>query len=148
MISNRRWQARNEIRRLGLTESVQLLGPLRQDRVRKRMQHSACFVLPCVQAADGNVDALPTVLLEAQACGCPVISTRISGVPEIIEDGVQGYVIDSPHDIGLLRQSMERLADVDERARFSAAASKLGPRLTMQTHTEQIINLYRDLVKR
>ncbi|MBI4717174.1 MAG: glycosyltransferase [Planctomycetes bacterium] len=97
-----------EIERLGLAGSVKLLGSIREDRVRELMQRSACFVLPCVQARDGNVDALPTVLLEAMACGCPVISTRLSGVPEIIESQTSGLLVE-PGDEGGLAEAMHRV---------------------------------------
>jgi glycosyltransferase involved in cell wall biosynthesis len=102
---------RQEIKRLGLSKSVELLGALRQDRIREQMQRATCLVLPCVQAADGNVDALPTVLLEAQACGCPVISTRISGVPEIIEDGISGRLAEPGDETGLAMCIRDVLCD-------------------------------------
>jgi colanic acid/amylovoran biosynthesis glycosyltransferase len=83
-----------EIARLNLKSHVHLLGPLRQNQVRAHLQRSSCFVLPCVQARDGNVDALPTVLLEALACECPAISTRLSGIPEIIDEGTSGQLVE------------------------------------------------------
>jgi len=57
------------------------------------MRTASLVVLPCVVAADGNVDALPTVLLEAMACGLPVVSTALSGIPEIVADGETGYLV-------------------------------------------------------
>jgi len=99
---------RERIERLGLREQVKLVGPLKQDEVRQRLQQAGCFALPCLQAADGNVDALPTVLLEALACGCPAVSTRISGVPEIIESGVSGLLVE-PGDDQALAAAIRRL---------------------------------------
>lgn len=81
------------IRDEGLKDHVRLLGPLEQEQVRRKMQSAACFALPCVQAADGNMDALPTVLLEAMACGCPCISTSLSGIPEIITHESSGLLV-------------------------------------------------------
>ncbi|TWT40451.1 Capsular glucan synthase [Phycisphaerae bacterium RAS1] len=106
-----------EIERLGLEQHVKLLGPLQQDAVRSQMQQATCFVLPCIRAADGNVDALPTVLLEAMACGCPSISTAIGGVPEIIEDGVSGRVVEPGRPVLLADaiQSVVRDAEIAER---------------------------------
>jgi glycosyltransferase involved in cell wall biosynthesis len=99
---------REEIERRKLNDRVTLLGPLRQQQVRARMQRAGCLVLPCARARDGNVDALPTVLLEAMACGCPVVSTRISGVPEIIEDGVSGRVVE-PGDATALAEAISQI---------------------------------------
>ncbi len=95
-----------QIRSLGLRDHVSLVGAMRQDEVRSAMQRAACFVLPCVQAKDGNVDALPTVLLEAMACGCPTVSTILSGIPEIIENDVSGMLVEV--------ESVERLASAME----------------------------------
>lgn len=92
---------RAEIQRHDLKSHVELLGPVRQDQVRGHLQSSASFVLPCIQARDGNIDALPTVLLEAQGCECPAISTRLSGIPEIIENGVSGLLVNPGDEVEL-----------------------------------------------
>jgi glycosyltransferase involved in cell wall biosynthesis len=99
---------RHEIARLDLGLQVHLCGPLPQHEVRRLLAESACCVLPCVQAGDGNVDALPTVLLEGMASGCPCISTRLSGIPEIIEDGVSGLLV-APADVPGLGAAIGRM---------------------------------------
>ncbi len=102
---------REEIQRHGLTSQVELTGSLRQDDVRELMQTASCCVLPCVAARDGNVDALPTVLLESLASGCPSVSTRLSGVPEIIEHGVSGLLVEPGDVAGLTEAIREILTD-------------------------------------
>jgi len=97
-----------EIRRAKLASHVELTGPLEQACVRDLMQRATCFALPCVQARDGNVDALPTVLLESLASGCPSVSTRLSGIPEIIEDGLSGLLV-PPGDDAALAQAIGRI---------------------------------------
>jgi len=82
-----------EIARANLTSLVELAGPLEQGEVRDLMQRATCFALPCIEAKDGNVDALPTVLLESLASGCPSVSTALSGIPEIIEHDVSGLLV-------------------------------------------------------
>lgn len=104
-----------EIRKHRLGDQVQLLGPLRQDEVRTWMQRSACFALPCVEAKDGNIDALPTVLLESLACGCPSVSTRLSGIPEILEDGESGLLVE-PGDDHALAEALRRVLEDKELA--------------------------------
>ncbi len=95
------------IKDLGLKNVVKLIGALEQNDVRKKMQQASCFALPCVRAKDGNVDALPTVLLESLACGCPTVSTMLSGIPEIIEDGISGLLIE-PGDVQGLASAIEK----------------------------------------
>jgi glycosyltransferase involved in cell wall biosynthesis len=85
---------KQEIERSGLKSHVAVTSPLPHEEVRKKMRRYSCFVLPCVRAKDGNMDGIPNVVLEALACGCPSISTRLSGVPEIIEDRATGLLVE------------------------------------------------------
>jgi glycosyltransferase involved in cell wall biosynthesis len=78
---------------LGLLPHVRIAGALDQGAVRELMQRATLLCLPCIVGADGNRDALPTVLLEAQACGLPCISTPVSGVPEILDQGRAGLLV-------------------------------------------------------
>ncbi len=105
------------IKELNLKPVVKLVGALEQNEVRKKMQQASCFALPCVRAKDGNVDALPTVLLESLACGCPTVSTKLSGIPEIIEDGQSGLLVD-PGDAQGLAQAIEKTL-VDQQLALS-----------------------------
>ncbi len=108
---------RKQIAKRGLEGAVELTGPLPQQKVCELIQRAGCFVLPCIEAADGNMDALPTVLLEAMAAGCPVISNALSGVPEIIEDGVSGRLV-SPGDDKALAQAIRDVVTDDSLARL------------------------------
>lgn len=99
---------RAQINAAGLESDVELVGALTQDAVRDLMFRSTVFCLPCRRADDGNQDALPTVLLEALACGVPVISTRLSGIPEIIEDESDGVLV-NPGAVPELAVMLERL---------------------------------------
>ncbi len=98
------------IRERGLESRVFLEGPLDQDRVRDLLRRAAVVALPCCVGEDGNQDALPTVLLEAIAVGTPAVSTRISGIPEIVRDGVTGFNV-AEKDPDALAQAIERLLD-------------------------------------
>lgn len=99
-----------EIRKLGLQGVIRLVGAWPQERVAQALSHATLFVLPCVEAKDGNMDALPTVLLEAMAAGCPCVSTRLSGIPEIIVDEQSGLLV-APEDDASLAKSIGRLLD-------------------------------------
>ncbi len=84
---------REQIATAGLTNIFTLSGPLPQHEVINRLARSALFALPCVTEAGGGMDNLPTVIMEAMAAGLPVVSTPIGGVPEMVEDGVTGFLV-------------------------------------------------------
>lgn len=99
-----------QIERLGLGGRVRLLGPLTQEEVRGLVQRAHVFAAPCVPTADGNIDGLPTVVLEAMASGTPVIATSVTGLPEVIRDGDTGILL-PPGDVRALASALEECAD-------------------------------------
>jgi glycosyltransferase involved in cell wall biosynthesis len=99
-------QAQIDAARLG--DVVQLLGPRSQTEVRHLLASAAVFVLPCVPEAGGGSDNLPTVIMEAMMCGLPVISTRLAGVPEMIQHGENGLLV-APRNPPALAMAMEQL---------------------------------------
>lgn len=74
------------IEQLDLSNEVTMLGPLTQKEVTELNRRADVFVAPCVPAEDGNMDGLPTVVLEAMAIGTPVIATNVTGLPEVITE--------------------------------------------------------------
>jgi len=59
------------------------------------------FALPCVVGSDGNRDGLPVVIVEALACGLPVVSTPITGIPEVVRHLHNGLIVPSGDPIAL-----------------------------------------------
>ena len=66
------------------------------------------FVLPCQKDKNGDMDGIPVVLMESMLSGVPVLTTRISGIPELVEDGVTGLLCE-PHDVECLAMKIESL---------------------------------------
>lgn len=117
------------IRRLGLGSEgegdvrVRLLGARPQGEVARRMAEAEVFVLPSVVAPDGQMEGLPVVLMEALAARRPVVTTRLSGIPELVEDGVTGLLVE-PGDAPALAAALERLLDDRRLARRLAEAGR------------------------
>lgn len=84
---------RSRISELHLHDHVRLMGAMTQDALREVYRRADVFALPCQVTADGDRDGFPNVLAEAMACGVPVVSTGISGIPEMIDDGVHGLLV-------------------------------------------------------
>ncbi|MBG6225412.1 glycosyltransferase involved in cell wall biosynthesis [Arthrobacter sp. CAN_A2] len=72
---------------LDLADDVTLLGPKTQEEVVALLRWADVFVAPCVVAEDGNMDGLPTVLLEAMATGVPCIASDVTGISEVFDSG-------------------------------------------------------------
>lgn len=105
-------QLRQKVEQLGLTQQVTMPGPLTQEEVRQLLRSSDVFVAPCVPAGDGNMDGLPTVVLEAMACGAPVVTTSVTGLPEVIRNGETGLLLE-PGDVPALADALVSIADGD-----------------------------------
>jgi glycosyltransferase involved in cell wall biosynthesis len=104
-----------QIERAELGGVVHLAGPQAQSEVRRRLARAQLFVLACISEVGGGSDNLPTVIMEAMACGVPVISTRLAGVPEMIENGVDGRLVE-PRDPAALAEAMQQLLSTPAQA--------------------------------
>jgi colanic acid/amylovoran biosynthesis glycosyltransferase len=103
-------QLRAQIEESGLKELVQLPGAKPQHELRGRLAGASVFVLPSVPEAQGGMDNLPTVIMEAMATGLPVISTTIGGIPEMVVDNETGFLVE-PHDIVALAGAIEKVTN-------------------------------------
>ena len=99
-----------QICKLGLEDVVTLCGALPHQAVIDKYKQATLFALPCVVQADGERDGIPNVILEALAMELPVVSTRHSGIPEVIEDGVNGLLV-PPEEERLLADALAQLLD-------------------------------------
>ena len=87
---------------------VELTGALPHDQVLAHYAAATAFALPCVVASDGDRDGIPNAILEAMATGLPVVSTPVSGIPEVIETEVTG-LLSPPGDARSLAEALRRL---------------------------------------
>lgn len=108
-------------RRLGIAGRIAWHGAEPQERVVAAYRAADLFVLTPVVAADGDRDGLPNVLVEAQSQGLAVVASKISAVPELIEDGINGVLV-PPGDPGAIALALARLiGDPATRERLGQA---------------------------
>lgn len=94
----------------GLTDCVKLLGVVFQEELKDYLNKTDIFVLPCIKAEDEDMDGIPNSLMEAMAMEIPVISTTLSGIPELIEDHRTGLLV-PPNDETALANAICTLLD-------------------------------------
>jgi colanic acid/amylovoran biosynthesis glycosyltransferase len=79
---------------LGLAERCTFSGARDQTHVRARLANAHVLVQPSLVQKNGDTEGLPTTLIEAAACGVTMVGTRVAGVPDLVEDGVTGFLAD------------------------------------------------------
>ena len=110
-----------QARDLRLDSRIEWLGGLPQSAVLAQYRDADLFVLPSRISADGDRDGLPNVLMEAQSQGLACLSTRISGIPELVLHGESGWLVEQQSS-DQLGQALQRLiTDPDLRARLAQA---------------------------
>jgi UDP-glucose:(heptosyl)LPS alpha-1,3-glucosyltransferase len=119
---------------LGVAARVHFAGPLRE--VTEAYAAADAFVLPTLY------DPFPNVVLEAMACGLPVVTSTKSGGAELIEEGVNGFVCDAL-DVGQLRAAMQRLEAPAAREAMGAQARTRVEPFTLQRMADRYLELYR-----
>ena len=98
------------VKSYGLEQCVELAGAMPLDGVYAALSEADVFVLLCEIGPSGYRDAFPTVILEAMAAGLPVLSTSLSGIPEMVLDGVTGTLV-RERDVEGATQALECLLE-------------------------------------
>ncbi|MHC4424770.1 MAG: glycosyltransferase family 4 protein [Planctomycetota bacterium] len=111
-----------QIRQSGLENHVVLLGPMANDQIAPLFNKACLFCMPCVKTPNGDMDGIPVAMMEAMACEVPVVSTRISGIPEIVRHNVNGLLVDEKEPDALAKAVGTLLSNPDKIRRFGCAA--------------------------
>jgi glycosyltransferase involved in cell wall biosynthesis len=131
------------ITRLGLADDVMLAGEHPQEALLPVFQQAALFALTPFVTADGDRDGVPNVLVEAMACGVPVVSTAVAGIPELVRHNENGLLV-APHDVPALAEALAALLrDAPRRARLGAAARQtVVDRFDLRVAAQQLAGLF------
>src|SRR5439155_15650315 len=127
-------------RSLHVFDRVRFVGP--SNDVYSYYRAAEFFVLPT------RHDPCSLVVLEALAMGLPVISTKQNGATEVMEQGVDGFILEDASQIDELGDGMRQLSDPAIRARISAACISRRERLSFERHMEQLMRIYQTASER
>ncbi|HEX8053493.1 MAG TPA: glycosyltransferase family 4 protein [Thermoleophilaceae bacterium] len=128
--------------RRGVAEHVDFVGPVGQDRLRAFYERADVFALPSF------AEGLPIVLMEAMATGLPVVASRITGIPELVEEGVSGVLV-VPGDGADLTGALERLLrePAERRAEMGAAGrAKVLAEFDVERTARELLAVYEERI--
>ena len=137
-----------QIQACDLEDRVTLAGPLLQGEVIAAYLKHDVFVLGATVAADGDKDGIPVVLMEAGAMGLPVISTPVSGIPELVRHEETGLLV-APGDSAGLAEAIATLAgDPARRTRLGRNTRALvQAEFNVESSAEELAGLFRDTIR-
>ncbi len=134
---------------LGVPDCVHFTGWQDQRRVADCLSDSHLVVAPSVTAADGDEDAPVNVLKEAMATGRPVVATRHGGIPELVDDGVSGFLVPE-RDADALAERIEYLVNRPDvwPAMGAAGCARVARDYDLKLLNDRLVEAYRDLLRR
>jgi ABC-type multidrug transport system fused ATPase/permease subunit/glycosyltransferase involved in cell wall biosynthesis len=138
-------ELRKRIVHHGLEAQVKIAGPTTQDNLLREYQRATVFCLPCRVLENGDRDGIPNVLMEAMSCGLPIVTTEVSGIPELIRNGVNGLLV-PPDDVPSLTRALLCLYD-DPRLAASLggeATKTIREDFDGERTTQQLASLFRE----
>lgn len=135
------------VKSLEIADCVKLHGALPHGEVQKLLAEADVFVLPSIKANNGDQEGVPVSLMEAMASGMPVLSTLHSGIPELVENDVSGYLVPEK-DINALAEKIVYLAEQPElwSKLGQAGRAKVEQDYNKKHQNARLIEIYRKLI--
>jgi glycosyltransferase involved in cell wall biosynthesis len=132
-----------QIEESGLSQQVHIIAPMPQVKLAEHYRNADVFVHPSVVTKRGNRDVIPNVLVEAMASATPVISTRLPGIRELIEDGQNGVLVTPEDPVALAEAIVSLMSDHITRGQFVAAATQtVAERFDRRKNAEGLVQTF------
>lgn len=124
--------------------NVVLCGPVQGREVMLELfRNSDLFACPSVRASDGDMDGIPTVLMEAMAAGLPVLTTNLSGIPDLVEDGITGLVCKAtPEAIAERIRAYYALPNAAVAAIIETASERIRSNYSTEPLVENLVRIW------
>lgn len=128
------------IKQQNVEDVIQNIGYIQYDQVPDYLCSSYALIVP------SRIDNLPTVVLEAFSCGTPVIGSKSGGIPEMIENGVNGLLFEKENAQSLAEKIIELANKPDDRTMMSAnARTSFENKFTIEHYTKNVISFLETL---
>lgn len=130
------------VKKLEIEEQVSFLGRLSRPEIIELFSVSLAFVQHSITAPNGDSEGTPVAILEASAAGLPVIATRHAGIPDVIEHGIAGFLVDEL-DVDSMGNYMLELCNNPEKARVMGSKGSENIRLnfTIEKHLDCLMKV-------
>jgi len=125
---------------LGISSKVKFPGVVDESTVIKLMKNADAFLHHSVTLTNGIKEGLPTVVMEAMATGLPVISTYHSAIPELIDDGLNGFLV-KERDTLTFKDTMYNLKNVTNQIGLNAR-KKVSKDFNLEIETQKLFEIY------
>ena len=131
-------------RELGIADRVHFPGRVVKEQVSDLMRGADVFVHHSVTASDGDMEGIPTVIMEAMSMGLVVVSTRHSGIAELVEDASEGFLV-AERDVDAYTERLEALAQCDPELP-RRARRKIESSFNMDVQNDKLVDIYRKVI--
>jgi colanic acid/amylovoran biosynthesis glycosyltransferase len=134
------------IAQLNVSHIVTLLGWKQQKEIVEILNNSHIFIAPSVTAADGNQDAPVNTLKEAMAMGLPVISTIHGGIPELVQDGVSGFLVKERDADGIAEKLTYLIQHSQDWEKMGKAGrARVEDKYDMNKLNDELVEIYQQI---
>lgn len=134
--------------KLALQDRVNFLGFLPNRELLERLPNYSLFLHPSRVTISGDREGIPNAMLEAMACGLPVVATGHSGIPEAVSDGQEGHLVPPDDDEALAQAVADILTDDDTYSQMSIAArNRIIREFSSERAIKQLCDAYRDAIE-
>jgi len=133
---------KKKAKRMGIEKNIIFSGFVKKDRLIQIYQNATIHVIPSIY------EGLPTVLLEAMACGRPVVATAVGGTPEVIASGKNGFLVPSRAPEEMSKTVLKLLKEPQLRKAVGTAARRtIEEHYTWSRITDNILNCYESIIQ-
>lgn len=137
------------IKKLGIANKVRLLGSRTQEEIRELSKDAHIFLAPSITAANGDTEGIPVSIMEAMAMGLPVISTHHSGIPELVQDGVTGFLVNEKNVL-MLSERMRNMINHPElwSVMGKAGRDRVFAEFNAQKQNDRLVEIFNECIAR
>lgn len=131
---------------LHLKDRVKFTGKIKYQEVKNYMKAADIFVHNSITPPDKSQEGIPTVIMEAMACGLPVLSTYHAGIPELVEDGINGFLA-GERDVDQYVENMERILRADWQKMSYASRKIVKRKFDLFRQNKKLGEIYAEIVQ-